>query len=286
MKGVGLLGLFTIVMAACGGQQALEQRSFDDDQIFSPRDALQMYLVLTNEPTAMEAPSDVEDMWRAVRGELTAFSFVSKHVSQIRVPADYRVDVELDFASLPHPKLSAKRLRPILRGLPTVEREKGQRAILAVSFRSRSQTLPQGNHIRLVGAAVLRAAERYDGVVVDLLARRAFTAAAWRRELNRRSLHEGQTRLAKRRASNGSILLVSRGHIKYGAPDLVLGPVTAEEVSKARLFFRAAQRAILQGNPKPGEEISVSGQTMPLLNCGTRGFDGRCVRLTFQRDWP
>lgn len=264
---------------ACSSQQAVQRVALDEDQVFASRDALQMYLVLTNQPAAMQSPADVEDMWTAVRGEQQDFTFVSKYVSQIHVPADYRVDVELDFASLPHPKLSAKRLHPMLRNLPAAAKKRSDEAVLAVSIRSRSQTLPLGNHIRLVGAAVLRAAERYNGVIVDLLARRAYTADSWRREISRENLSARQIRIAKRRAPNGRILFLSRGHIKYGAPDVVVGPFRPDQEDTAKRLFLAAQVGVLRGGGHPGQQLRLIGRNMVFHSCSTGGFDGKCVRL-------
>jgi hypothetical protein len=83
------LGLCALLTMACGSQQAVQPVALDEDEVFASRDALQMYLVLTNQPAAMQSPADVEDMWTAVRGEQQDFTFVSKYVSQIHVPADY-----------------------------------------------------------------------------------------------------------------------------------------------------------------------------------------------------
>ena len=59
-----------------------------------------MYLVLTSNSKAMQSKADVQGMWNAVHGRTASYSSIRKHVKW--VPNDYTLDVELDFADLPH----------------------------------------------------------------------------------------------------------------------------------------------------------------------------------------
>ena len=110
-------------------------------------------------------------MWNAVHGRTASYSSIRKHVKW--VPNDYTLDVELDFADLPHVAFPARRLNRMMRTLSNDLQQKAKRASLGISVRSRSSSLGGGNHIRLVALAALYIAEKYDGVIVDLLTRKA-----------------------------------------------------------------------------------------------------------------
>ena len=63
----------------------------------------------------MQSKSDVSEMWSAVHGDTPAFLDIRRAVRW--APANYKIDIELDFADLPHPALPRERLKPLLRHL-------------------------------------------------------------------------------------------------------------------------------------------------------------------------
>lgn len=259
--------LFSIgLFLGCGASPRTAAFAEDDDLDLAGRPALQMYLVLTEQTDAMQSKGDVQAMWSAVHGDLPGFQEIRRAVRW--APANYKIDIELDFADLPHPALPRTRLTPLLRRLPASAGRRAEKARLAVSVRSRSESLPDGEHLRLIGAAVLHIAERYDGIIIDLLAQRAWSPAAWRREISGPRLSSRQTRLVSRRTSQG-VQLRTRGHLKYGLPDLELN-VRETELSEGKVALARAQGALLRRGP---------GGLQSSLSCRGAGYDGECIRL-------
>ena len=134
-----------------------------------------------------------------------------------------------------------------------------------------------------MGAAVLRVAERYQGVIVDLLARRSFTPADWRAELNSPGLSKRQYRWARRRRPDGRFQLLSRGNVKYGRPDLLVGPFEGSQLKQAgRLFAEAHGRILLRGG-QIGQRVVIDGVPMLYVPCEGESFDGECIALAVPR---
>ncbi|MCB9535549.1 MAG: hypothetical protein H6704_04725 [Myxococcales bacterium] len=237
------------------------------------RPTLQAYLVLTRDPAAMQDPAAVAAMWDAVHGKTPRYAPIRGHVRW--VPGDYALDVELDFADLPHPRFSTERLAPILAALPPAERAKAEQATLGVLFQSRVDALPDGNHIRLAGAAALYAADRYDGVVVDLLARRAWTPAAWHAELAGPALSDRQRRFVR-----AGDTLLTRGNPKFGAPDVRVVGVTKANLAAAQARFAALDRRALARGGAVGDTVRLpGGDPITLAACGSPPADAACVQV-------
>lgn len=274
-----LMILTMCLQFACAGSPPASAVDTDDDVVFESAPALQMYLVLTENAKAMQGERAVRDMWTAVHGERKDFRFVQDWVAKTTVPRDYKVDIELDFATLPHSMLPARMLEPILRELTAKQRAKAARATLAVSFRSRNHTLPAANHLRLVGAAALRAAERYDGIVVDLLSRRAYTANAFRTHLMSSRLPGEVTTIKRRPLKDGRHLVISRGQIKLGLPDFVIGPLTPDEQRSLDMLLAMLRRDISSEQAQLGMVRQIAGESWRYVSCPKLGFDGRCIHL-------
>ncbi|MCA9541710.1 MAG: hypothetical protein KC620_22590, partial [Myxococcales bacterium] len=177
-----LLPFVTAFFLACGARPPAPVDV--DDEPLPPagdRPALQLYLVLTNDATAMQDEASVAAMWDAVHGRTARYQPIFKHVTW--APPGYELTVDLDFADLPHPALDPKAIEAIVATLPEAAQAKARAAKFGVIFQSDAAVLPGGAHIRLAGTAALYAADRYDGVVLDLLARRGWTPDAWLAEL-------------------------------------------------------------------------------------------------------
>ncbi|MEZ4474311.1 MAG: hypothetical protein R3F60_26700 [bacterium] len=210
------LGL-CLLLAGCGGAKAPPPSLADDPADALPaygEPALQLYLVLTRDGKAMQGKAAVDAMWAAVNGEGARYAPIRQRVKW--VPGDYQVDVALDFADLPHPAFSAQKLAPMLADLPADAREAAEQATLAVVVRSGAQTLPRGDQIRLAGLAALYAADSSDGIILDLLARRAWTRDAWQQELAAERLGPDQVRLTSR-ADGAARWLLTRGNPRSSA---------------------------------------------------------------------
>ncbi len=245
-----------------------------------------MYLVLTADPNAMQSKADVADMWTAVHAERDDFSFVTMHLKKTILPADYRIDVELDFAQLPHQLLPWARLKPMLKRLEPGALALAYNAKLAVSFRSRSLTLPLNNHLRLVGAAVLRTAERYNGIVLDLLARRAYTPASFRSLIGQDAETLGTPVMTRRRLGNQRFVLLSRGQIKFGLPDFVIGPFAKNQPRVSPGLVRRVRADLKTRRATIGRMIEYDGKSWTYTNCPKWSYDGECRYLTVAGEHP
>ncbi len=265
---------FVFLVAGCGGRAA--PATFVEPDVSSWPEvgppSLQLYLVLTADPAAMQDEAAVSGMWDAVHGRSPRYAPIWRHVTW--VPADYALDVDLDFAHLPHAAFSAARLAPMLSELPAPLRARAEQAKLAILFTSRVATLPGGNHVRLAGAAALYAADAYDGVIVDLLARRAWAPADWLNELSGAALSVRQRRFVGR-----ADRLATRGNPKFGAPDLEMTGVTAANRAPAQARFAAADAALLAHGGQVGGTLSTADGPVPLLPCASQAADAGCVRV-------
>ena len=273
-----LMALTTCALLACGGGGAADLSSIDEDLASLPdpnRKSLQLYLVLTADPTAMQGKPAVDAMWKAVEGAGERYQAVRRHVRW--VPGNYELDVTLDFADLPHQAVSPEAMAPLLADLPSAVRRKAEDAKLAVFVRSSTGVLPDGNHIRLAGLAALYAADTYDGVVVDLLARRAWTAADWHAELSTAPLSKSQVRLTSRFEGKARWLL-SRGNPKYGAPDVQMRGIDPATLDAARAKFVAVVDAVIKLGGKVGD--TRAGAKLRRCEAPKGLHDAECVQVT------
>lgn len=268
-----------LLLVGCGGGSPKPQ--IVDDEVRLPgeavapgRPALQYYLVLTSDAQAMPDKAAVDAMFAAVDGQGARYAPIRQHVKW--VPPDYQLDVQLDFADLPHPAFSAERLTPLLADLPADVRARAQAAKLAITLRSEITTLPNDNHIRLAGLAALYVADVSDGVVVDLLARRAWTRDAWQAELAGARLGRDQVRLTRRPDGDGTWLL-TRGHPKFGAPDLQMRGITKEKLTDAEALFAAVQAQVQAAGGRPG--AVVAGVTLAPCDAPAGFHDAGCVQV-------
>jgi len=276
-----LASLTLLLLGGCGGapspspaaRAALKQTPL----MPSERPALQMYLVLTADPQAMQQDGDVEAMWDAVHGRTPRYAPIHARVKG--VPGGYEVDVELDFADLPHPMLPAGALAGLIADLPPDARAKAEQATFAISFRSAAAPLPAGGQIRLVGTAALFAADRHDGIVLDLLARRAWRPADWAAELSDVALSGAQVKLARRSGADGRVMLLTRGNPKYGAPDLMMRGIAPEAFDAARARFIDAQAVLLEEGGAPGRVLDSEGGVLSLKPCEGVAIEVGCVAV-------
>lgn len=266
------------LLGACGGAAPRPDPLLDDDPMLpGEREALQMYLVLTSDPGAMQGEGAVDGMWEAVHGKRERYAPI--HARLQGVPGGYELDVELDFADLPHPMLPAEALAGLIADLPPDARAKAEAATFAVSVRSAAPPIPGGGQIRLVGTAALYAADAHDGVILDLLARRAWTREGWAAELAGPVLSAGQVRLLQRIGPDGGVTLLTRGNPKYGAPDLQMRGIDRAALSAARARFLAAQAALIEDGGAPGRSLTVQGEAVRLAPCEGVAIEVGCVRI-------
>jgi hypothetical protein len=251
-KLLGVLTLCGLGLVACGGSTPAKRPAIDFSEDDTPwPDAsvksLQLYAVLTPDPKALQSEGDLAVVEAAIAGEGPRYSLVRAHVSG--VPANYRLNYVTDFADLPHPEFAEGRVKPMVAELPEGARELAGTARLAVVIRSDAGLLPNEGHIRLAGLVALAVADKFGGVVLDLMARRAYTADAWHATLAASNLGAEQVRLVARKQPSGQVVLHSRGMPKFGLPDLELAGLQPTQVDLMRDRFIEAVMALRRGGP-------------------------------------
>jgi hypothetical protein len=257
LSGIGLgfgLALTLTLTSACGGTSGASDRraaaaALAEDASFWPDPdvkSLQLYVVLTPDPQAMQSPDAFAGVDAAVNGEGPRYAAVRGKARV--VPSGYKVDFSVDFADLPHPAVDPAQLAPMLKTLSAEAQALAASAKLAVFVRSDAKLLPHGDHLRLTGLVPLSIADKWDGVIVDLIARRAWTKDQWRAELAAERLSDKQLRMVTRDDTDGKKWLLTRGNPKFGLPDLEMRGIPAAELEPARAkFSKLQQRLHAQG---------------------------------------
>lgn len=285
LLGGALLG-GALLLGGCGGGGARVVADADADLVADPfagvgRPTTQLYVVLSADPQAMDGEPAVAAMWQAVGGQGVTGAAVRRQVEW--VPGDYRLNIDLDFADLPDPRVSAKAFEALAAQLPPAAAAQARAAKVAVFFRSDAGVLPGDDHIRLAGLAALYAAERWNGVVYDLIARRAWTAAELAAELSGPSLHrEKQTRIQRRNDPRGGTWLLTRGEPKWGLPDLQVRGVAKGDEAKAEAWLVGVRTALrARDGAAPDDTLTVAGQPVKLHSCDAPDglHDGACLQV-------
>ncbi|MFN3201572.1 MAG: hypothetical protein ACE366_24430 [Bradymonadia bacterium] len=228
---------------------------------------LQLYVVLLPDASAFQGPEAQKAMWRAVRGEDPKFEGIAR---QVRLTGDYPLEIALDFADLPHPQVSMSRIGRMLDELPPALAAQGKSSALAVFVQSRAPVLAGGGHVRMVGSAPLFIAERWGGLIVDLIGRRAWTPEAWRAELEASALSPKQVKLIDQRDPEGGRWLLTRGLSKFAVADVQIRKIDPERLVEARKRILEAQETALSGGALTGGRPCDA----------PKGFhDGPCVQL-------
>ena len=271
--------LLALSIFACGGpastpeQRAARLADDAEEVAFWPDPdvkSLQLYVVLTPDAQAMAAEDSFGQIDAAVNGEGPRYQSIRKQATI--VPSGYRVDFGVDFAQLPHPALDPAQLAGMLEKLPAEAQALAASAKLAVFVRGDARLLPQGNQIRLTGLVPLQIADRWDGVILDLVARRAWTRDQWHAELSAPALSERQMRFVTRDDAGGTKWLLTRGNPKFGLPDLEMRGVAPAALAAARAKLSTAQAGLQSKGPTAAPKEPCAGPK------GTYDADCRLVR--------
>jgi len=275
---LGLAVALTIAsLVGCGGGRGAASRraaaaALAEDSSFWPDPDVkssQLYLVLTPDPQAAQGPDAFPGIDAAVNGEGERYGSVRQRVHS--VPSGYKVDFALDFADLPHPAFSPEVLAPMLKGLSDEGRVLAQGAKLGVLVRGDATLLPKGEHLRLTGLVPLAIADRWDGVIVDLVARRAYTKDQFFGALGDAMTPDVQVRVVTKNDEGGKKWLLTRGNPKFGLPDLEIRGVDDAGVDAARARLLAAQRRL---------HVEGPAGAPPEPCTGPKGsYDGACRRV-------
>lgn len=241
--------------------------------------SVHQYVVLTTDPEAMQSEAAVKAMWATVHGKQPRHAWIKRYAATL--PGDYKANITLDFADLPHPVLAKPVLDRLLTGLPPAAAAQARRARLAVFIRGDLPALPDATQVRLVGLAVQHVAEAHDGVIIDLLTRRAWTRDAWLAQIKAERLGSAQVRLQARK-QDGAVWLYSRGNPKFGEPDLLMTAIAPADLPAAKARFARAHAAILQrGGGRLGDASDAVVGDVTLGPCAAPEglFDVECARI-------
>ncbi|MGK0360643.1 MAG: hypothetical protein ACI9U2_002956 [Bradymonadia bacterium] len=269
-------------LSACGGGPTPKPASdFEDDavRVVEYESTLHQFVILTANPKAMQTDADREAMWAAVNGTDPQHSWIAPYVKQL--PPGYKANITLDFADLPHEAFPAKRLELLIKGLSKVQQAKARNARLAIFVRGDLVGLPGAAQVRLAGVGVQQIAAAHDAVIIDLLARRAWTRDAWLAEIKARQLGPNQIRLGAAKKGKG-VWLFSRGNAKFGEPDLLIRDVPPSKLAQAKARFKTVHAALLSraGGRVAGESAQmIAGETLLPCTAPPAFFDAGCVQI-------
>ena len=269
------------LMACGGGPKSKPAADFEDDavRVVEYQPTLHQFVVLTANPKAMQSEADRKAMWAAVNGTDPQHAWIAPYVK--RLPPGYKANITLDFADLPHDALPANRLDSLIKDLSKVQQAKARDAQLAVFVRGDLVGLPGAAQLRLAGAAVQQIAEAHDGVIIDLLARRAWARDAWLAEIKARQLGPDQIRLGAAK-KGGGIWLFSRGNAKFGEPDLLIRDIAPDRMVAAKARFKTVHAALLSraGGRVAGESaMTIAGEALLPCTAPPGFFDAGCVQI-------
>lgn len=270
-------------LSACGGgPKPKPVADFEDDavRVVEYESTLHQFVVLTANPKAMQTEPDRKAMWAAVNGTDPQHAWIAPYIKQL--PPGYKANITLDFADLPHQALPAKRLESLIKGLSKVQQTKARDARLAIFVRGDLVGLSGAAQVRLAGVAVQQIAEAHDGIIIDLLARRAWTRDAWLGEIKARQFGPNQIRLGAAK-KGGGVWLFSRGNAKFGEPDLLIRDIAPDKMASAKARFKTVHAALLaRGGARVAGEASntIAGETLLPCTAPPRFFDAGCVQIT------
>jgi len=163
--------------------------------------------------------------------------------------------------------------------MPADVRRRADTAPMAVSVQSNTPVIRDGVHVRLVGAVVLRIAEKYNGVIIDLMTDRAFTPSQWRTLISAQHIQRSQLRFGKRVVSDRTVQLFSRGTPKFGVPDLMVTHIPDGQLKAGSDFFRAVHQALLRGQRVKNDTFTWGAQMWPVQPCP--GRVQQCITISY-----
>ncbi|MCK6576011.1 hypothetical protein L6V77_33570 [Myxococcota bacterium] len=204
--------------------------------------SLQLYLVLTPDASAAQGPDAFTGIDAAVNGQGERYGAV-RHKVRI-MPNGYKVDFTLDFAHLFPPACSPEPLAPMMKGFSDEGRTLAQTTKLGVVVRGDATLPPQREHPRLTGVVPHAIADRRDGVIVDFIARRAYTKDQSFGALGDAMGPEAQVCVVTKNDEGGKKWLLTRGNPKFGLPDLEIRCVAEADLERDRTRLNLAQRRL------------------------------------------
>ena len=230
------------------------------------KDTSQHLFLLALQPNqAFTTDAEREALWSALRGEHFETKPLLGRLEQI--PMNYRVEYVFNHTTPRNEEAKFHTFKSWLKDMPkrTLKRLESAKTLLLV--KGTLPRLAEAQELRLTLAALVFLAERYEGIVFDLLNRKAYDAPSlrWRLENETGLIDQVKFRTASVNQRRG---LRTVGLPKYGWPDIFLATTrTREGLDTLRAIVDIFLRS-----PKDIERSRFK-------SCGDEVFDYGCVEL-------
>ena len=268
------LSVFTLLCVAPGctslNQQVSAHQPSEDRQpdpnVFKAKDtSQQLYMLALSPANAFTTQDERNALWAALRGDDPT---VVKLLGPIdSIPMDYRIEYVFNHTTPDSPEAELEQLTPWMKRLPKDAKARVRTAQTLLLVKGTLDRLPNAQETRLTLAGLVFLAERYNGVVFDLLNRQALTAAEIRTRLSSSQGLAPQVRLIGALV-DGHKGIRSVGLPKYGLFDVFLASADPREDS-AQLGM--VIDTLLKGDPLPS--------TVDLKPCKSTRLDYGCYRV-------
>ncbi|MGB0646155.1 MAG: hypothetical protein ACPGQS_03210 [Bradymonadia bacterium] len=178
-----------------------------------------LYVLLLKSQNAFSTDAERERLWAALRGEDARYVELLGNLND--VPMDYRIEYVFNHTTPNAKNAEMHLIKPWLKRLSRTERSRASQAKTVLLVKGNLFRLPNSQDVRLTLAGLLFLAETYDGIIVDLLSRKAMAATELRTLLEAPGRLASQIRFVGGRV-DGQLGVRTAGLPKYGFPDVFL----------------------------------------------------------------
>lgn len=249
----------------CGASVSQQVDHSPQTFILQRDESQHLYLIALQPQGAFKTAEERAELWSALRGDNPDIRPLLGPIEQI--PLDYRVEYVFNHGDPANPETEYRRLLAWTKRLTPAAVAKAKSAKTLLLVKGTLKRLPQAQDVRLTMAALVFIAEKYDGVILDLLNRRAHTPSELREALLANDRLETQVRIIGAREGDQRGIR-SVGLPKYGYPDLFLATVSPREDA---IFLASVVDGLLKISPMPGG--------IALRPCRTTDYDFGCYEI-------
>ena len=228
-------------------------------------DAKHLYVLALGPKDAFTSSDERAELWRALQGAVPSIAPLLGTLEDI--PLDYRIEYVFNHTTPSATNAEMHRLRPWAKTLSSSDRRRLQNARTLLLVKGSLARLPNAQETRLTLAALVYLAEKYDGVIFDLLTREAIGVSDLRSRLTPPARLPPQIRLIGVRNQERTGLRTV-GLPKYGFPDLFLKTTTPKKHIRT---LSAVANALLVPKPLP--------PWVRLMPCEGGQFDYGCYEV-------
>lgn len=237
-------GLIWICLG-CGASVSERVDPSPQASIVQSDESQHLYLLALQPKNAFKTAEERAELWSALRGDNPSIRPLLGPIEQI--PLHYRVEYIFNHGDPANPETEYRRLMSWTKRLTPAAAAKAESAKTLLLVKGTLKRLPQSQDVRLTLAALVFIAEKYDGVILDLLNRRAHTSIDLRKVLLATPSLGIQVRIIGARQGDRRGIR-SVGLPKYGYPDLFLATVRPKQDA---LFLASVVDGLLKVSPMP-----------------------------------